>query len=128
MPTRRGEERGGQWSSSRHLCSHSVQTKKRVSDSSAERICCMYQYARSLPHSGQCAVVCGSPLSSASLTSMTSDSTCDSVVHSSSPSSRPISLPQASSLHTQWSSPSPDIIIEPHSSQNFMAEPTADRI
>ena len=32
-----------QWSSSRHLCSHSVQTKKRVSLSSAARICCMYQ-------------------------------------------------------------------------------------
>ncbi len=28
-----------QWSSSRHLCSHSVQVKKRVSDSSAARIC-----------------------------------------------------------------------------------------
>src|SRR6056297_3807592 len=124
MPTRRGEERGGQWSSSRHLCSHSVQTKKRVSDSSAERICCMYQYARSLSHSGHWAVVVGSPLSSASLTSTISDSTCDWVVHSSSSSSRPISWPQES--HTQWSSPAPDFIMDPHSSQNFMPEPTAD--
>lgn len=91
--------------------------KKRVSLSSAARICCMYQCARSLSHSGQSALVVGSPVSPSPVDSMSSVASWSVVTTYVADSSRTSRWP-FEQTHISTPSTGSLFIIDPHSSQN----------